>query len=98
MLIKQVLGALIPDFHSPTTMCKAEVTGSFRPTVAKQTQSVEPIGKKGENVIDEFIFVLVTINNFSANLIISSKNKTKPEFLEGMNGPLAHGLECLKCF
>ena len=29
---------------SPMIMCKAEVTGSFTPTVAKQTQSVEPVG------------------------------------------------------
>lgn len=30
--------------YSPTMMCKAEVTGSLVPTVAKQMQSVDPVG------------------------------------------------------
>lgn len=32
--------------YLPNMMCKAEVTGSLIPTVAKQTQSVEPKKKK----------------------------------------------------
>lgn len=30
------------DHLLPMMMCKADVTGSFTPTVAKHTQSVEP--------------------------------------------------------
>lgn len=31
------------ESHPPTIMCKADVTGSLVPTVAKQMQSVEPV-------------------------------------------------------
>lgn len=34
-------------------MCKAEVTGSFTPTVAKQIQSVEPVGVSSQNTASE---------------------------------------------
>lgn len=32
------------DVDSPTMMCNADVTASLVPTVAKQIQSVEPVG------------------------------------------------------
>lgn len=35
-------GGVVRSRDSPTMMCKAEVTGSLVPTVAKQIQSVEP--------------------------------------------------------
>lgn len=35
-------GGVVRSCDSPTMMCRAEVTGSLVPTVAKQIQSVEP--------------------------------------------------------
>lgn len=35
-------GGVVRSRDSPTMMCRAEVTGSLVPTVAKQIQSVEP--------------------------------------------------------
>lgn len=36
------VGGVVRSYDSPTMMCRAEVTGSLVPTVAKQVQSVEP--------------------------------------------------------
>lgn len=41
VMINAAGGAVRPR-DSPTMMCRAEVTGSLVPTVAKQIQSVEP--------------------------------------------------------
>lgn len=41
---------VVTPCDSPTMMCKAEVTGSLVPTVAKQMQSVEPATKKHVDV------------------------------------------------
>lgn len=42
------VGGVVRSRDSPTMMCRAEVTGSLVPTVAKQVQSVEPDTNRGD--------------------------------------------------
>lgn len=51
-------------------MCSADVTGSFTPTVAKHTQSVEPMEKKEKNMGNGTMQPLCLSNISIATLVL----------------------------